>query len=140
MTVRTAGFGMTVIAVLVLFGSLLAGLRPGALGDTGQPLAVTSEAESGSGRIRVEVLNGAGVAGLARDVTERLRRQGFDVVYYGNAGSLARDSTVVLDRRGDTLSTRRVADALGVVRTETALDTTLYLEATVILAPDFVPD
>jgi hypothetical protein len=140
MTMRSAGLALTLAAVLVLVGSMVAGLRP-------QPTATpwpSASIPAGSGpepeRIRVEVLNGAGVAGLARDVTERLRRDGFDVVYYGNAGRLARDSTTVLDRIGNPVASSRVAAALGIELIEVAIDTTLYLEATVILAPDFVED
>ena len=128
------------MAVLVLLGSMLAGLR----GSPARDLwSVSTAGVSGAGpgaveRIRVEVLNGAGVPGLARSVTERLRSLGFDVVYYGNASAPAGDSTVVLDRAGDAGAAGKVAAALNVGRIETALDTTLYLEATVILGSDWI--
>lgn len=136
MTLRTLGFTLTMVAVAVLLGSLVLGLRGAAepLPDEPPPVSVlTGQGE----RIRVEVLNGAGISGLAREVTESLRAEGFDVVYYGNAGSLARDSTAVLDRAGNRAAVEAVARALRVARIETAIDTTLYLEATVVLAPDW---
>jgi hypothetical protein len=133
---RLFGFVATVIAVVVLVGSLVAGLG-GAAGDDAW-LAPAARPVPGEGeRIRVEVLNSAGIVGLARDVTEQLRSAGYDVVYYGNAGRLARDSSVVLDRAGNAPAVARVAESLGIPRVEVALDTTLYLEATVILAPDW---
>ncbi len=133
---RLAGLLVTSLAVLLLLGSLVMGLqRPPTL-DGWEPVPV-SALRVGDERIRVEVLNGAGVAGLARETTERLRASGFDVVYYGNAGSLARESTVVLDRGRNPSAVAQVARELGIDRIETVPDTSAYLEATVILAPDW---
>jgi hypothetical protein len=136
MTQRLVGLLITSLAVIVLLGSLVVGLRGPRTVDGWEPVPISTLRE-GADRIRVEVLNGAGVEGLARETTERLRASGFDVVYYGNAGALARDSTVVLDRGSDPAAVARVAQELGIERVEIATDTTLYLEATVILAPDW---
>jgi hypothetical protein len=136
---RLLGFVLTVVAVVVLLGSLVAGLGP----STGEPaweeFRLPYPPQAPRERIRVEVLNGAGIAGLAREVTEQLRSEGFDVVHYGNAQRGGVDSTAVLDRIGDRQAAEAVASALGVGRIQTALDTALYLEATVILGRDF-PD
>jgi len=70
--------------------------------------------ERPEGRIRVEVLNAGGVSGLARDATDFLRDHGFDVVYFGNAGSFDADSTLVFDRVGRPEAARAVAEALGI--------------------------
>lgn len=133
---QAVGFGATGAAVLVLLGSLVLGLRGGPEAEA-DDMMVGPASPLLRERIRVEVLNSAGITGLAREVTERLRAEGFDVVYYGNAGRLARDSTVILDRSGDAGAVRQLGIALGIDRFETALDTTLYVEATVILGPDW---
>jgi hypothetical protein len=137
---RLAGFLLTIAVVLVLLGSLVAGLRSvpaesEVVPHTSSPRAPVVLRE----RVRVEVLNGAGVPGLARDVTRDLRAAGFDVVYYGNATRSDQDSTLVIDRIGNPAAAAAVAAALGVMRVETALDTTLYLEATVVLGRDAAP-
>lgn len=88
-------------------------------------------------RIRVEVLNGAGVDQLARRATDRLRAQGFDVVYYGNAEEFDRDSSVVIARVESPQPARRVADALGLHRVERQLDRDLSLDVTVVLGKDW---
>ena len=85
------------------------------------------------------MLNAAGVAGLARTATERLRDRGFDVVYFGNAESFGVDTSVVLDRVGRPQVARDVAAALGISRVESRPDSTLYLEATVVLGRDLAP-
>lgn len=88
-------------------------------------------------RIRVEVLNGAGVDGLAGRATERLRELGFDVVYYGNADDFGRDSSVAIARLESMEPARRVADALDLQRVEHEPDRNLYLDVTVILGTDW---
>jgi hypothetical protein len=87
-------------------------------------------------RGRVDVLNATATSGLAADVTDRLRAAGFDVVHYGNADTVP-DSSAVIDRIGNPDIARAVADALGIDRIRTAVDSTLYLDATVILGIDF---
>jgi len=91
-------------------------------------------------RTRVEVLNAAGRAGLARAATERLRAQGFDVVYFGNASGFGRDSSIVLDRAGDPAAAAAVAKALGIPTVRSEPDPGLYLEVTVILGLDWPPE
>jgi hypothetical protein len=89
------------------------------------------------GRVRVEVLNGSGKAGLARAATERLRDAGFDVVYFGNAARVA-DSSVVIARSTDDSNARAVARRLGIRPVRIDPDTTLLLEVTVVLGKDWI--
>jgi hypothetical protein len=89
--------------------------------------------------VRVEVLNGAGVSGLAREATHRLRNDGFDVVFFGNAARFDHARSVVLDRTGDTATARRIAHALGIDSIASVPDATLLLDATVILGADWPP-
>lgn len=130
------------LAVLVLIGSLVAGVR-----EVGRDPKVGGGAgldDLEQGRVRVEVLNAAGINGLARSATERLRSAGYDVVYYGNAPEFGRDTSVVLDRLGRPEDSRAVAEAVGIPLVREAMDTTLYLDVTVIVGTDWagipVPD
>ena len=89
-------------------------------------------------RIQVEVLNAAGVDGLAGRATDYLRRRGFDVVEIGNAE--ARDTTTVLVRSGTALDARHVAQALGLgdSRVVTGGPTTDYtLDVTLFVGADY---
>ena len=92
-----------------------------------------------SDRVRVEVLNGGGYAGAAREATESLRELGFDVVFFGNAGTFDRDSSVVLDRTGSLEHARSVADALGIRNVRSEPDSNLYLDVSVVLGRDWQP-
>jgi hypothetical protein len=131
---RLAGLAATSLAVLVLLASMTLGLRAGSTGAEIFPVSVPAP---GSERVQVEILNGAGIDGLARATTDRLRARGFDVVFFGNAGAQAREISVVLDRGRNPEGAARVARELGIESVEVAIDTTLYLDATVILGPDW---
>ena len=138
------GLGATVLVVLVLAGSLVAGLGLGRGGDAA-PAEGASGASGAPGaprvpaRARVEVLNAAGTAGLARLATHTLRTAGFDVVYFGNAAGERADSSVVIDRVGDVERARAVAAALGIERVVTQPDSTLYLDVSVVLGREWRP-
>ena len=137
-----------IAGILLLAGILIAFLISfvTGLGD-GTPAAdarITGDAASGGERLdrigprlRVEVLNAAGVEGLARRATEHLRDRGFDVVYIGNAGTFELDSTVVVARTANVDAAHRVARALGVDSVVAEPDPQLYLDATVRLGKDW---
>jgi calcineurin-like phosphoesterase len=130
---RLAGLVIGVLLVLVLVGSLVTGLGGGSDASTAEEPVPDVAGE----RVRVEVLNAAGVPGLARDATERLREAGFDVVLYGNATGFGPDTSWVLDRVGRPEAAERVAEALGIGQVRTAIDSTLYLDVSVILGRDW---
>ena len=89
-------------------------------------------------RVTVEVLNGTRRPGAARIATRMLRRQGLDVVFFGNADESA-DSTRVMVRRGDPGRGRDVRQALGVGRIMVAPDTLRRVDVSVVLGQDFRP-
>jgi len=113
-------------------------LALGGRDDSPQERPAPAERPPPGERIRVEVLNAAGVPGIAREATRTLRDADFDVVYFGNAPTFALDSSVVIARSGGEEDARRVARVLRIPRVEARPDTALYLEVTVILARDWV--
>ncbi len=88
-------------------------------------------------RIRVEVLNGGGRAGMARLATEELRDRGFDVVYFGNGSPV--EASEVVDRVGRLDLARDVARGLGVERVRSEADSSRFVDVTVHLGPDWGP-
>lgn len=87
-------------------------------------------------RIRVEVRNGSGIPGAAAQVTEYLRDAGFDVVDFGNAAEFDQARTTVIDRIGVPQRAREVATALRGVPIESSMDSTLFLDVTVVVGRD----
>ena len=90
------------------------------------------------GRVTVEVLNGTGHDGLARETTRQLRRAGIDVVFFGDASTRGRDTTLLLVRRGDSHAAERVRGALGYGVVALDPDPSRLLDVTVVLGADAV--
>jgi hypothetical protein len=86
----------------------------------------------------VEVLNGAGRPGLARQATQLLRQRGLDVVYFGNAERGA-DTTWVLVRRGELARGHQAARALGQGVVRSAPDSLPRVDVTIVLGRDYRP-
>lgn len=139
---RTIGLVATLAAVVVLVGSLAFGLdgsgtaapavsEPGGTGEVAEPPA---------DRVRVEVLNASGRPGLARQATRFLRDRGYDVVNFGNAGARAGSTSEVIDRVGNRDAADDVAEALGIVKVSAKADSSLAVDATVILGTDWRAD
>jgi LCP family protein required for cell wall assembly len=63
--------------------------RGGAGGPSSRPSAKVSPAQ-----VRVRVLNGAGIGGLAQRAAEQLKTQGFNVIEVGNAGLTTAQSQI----------------------------------------------
>jgi hypothetical protein len=152
MRARTESALLLVAGALVcaFIGSFALGMLAGDTGppDDGEvrsadpPPASPPALHIGEPGARVEVLNASGTAGLARRATEALRAAGFDVVYFGNAGpataASADSGSVVIDRIADPVRARAVADALGIARVITTEDSTLLLDATVVIGKDWL--
>jgi len=62
-----------------------------------------------------------------------------DVVYFGTAPGESLDSTRIVIRRGDGAVGERVRRALGIGKVIVRRDSTLLLDASVLLGRDFVP-
>lgn len=90
-------------------------------------------------KTQVEVLNGCGVAGIAKDVTDFLREAGVDVVYLGNHKNFNVTASQVVDRSGNTDEAGEIADMLGIDEKEviSEVDKSKQLQASIILGKDY---
>jgi hypothetical protein len=138
---QTIGIFVTLVAVAVLIGSLVAGVMARRGGSpavaSNAPAAPAPDVGVPAGRVRVQVLNASGRPGLAREATRVLRDRGFDVLEFGNGKGFPPDSSMVLDRAGRLEVARQVADAVGIRRVAARPDSNLYLDATVVLGKDW---
>jgi hypothetical protein len=89
------------------------------------------------GRVRVEVLNGGGVAGAARRATDLARGAGFDVVYFGNAASFGQVESEVVDRVGRPEFAQVVAEVLGIRNVRSEPDPDRYVDVSVVLGSEW---
>jgi len=87
--------------------------------------------------VRIEILNGTSLDGLARRTKALYESFGFDVVSFGNADNDKYVNTVVLDRRGSPEAARRAADIIHCERIHTQSSASSDADITVILGRDF---
>lgn len=115
-------------------------------GTQESPLDVTQDAiESGkssehTGPIRLQVLNGCGVRGIARAVAPKLRSMGFDVRESGNAKNFRHERSKVYDRVGNLPTAYLVADSIGIdsALVGELIDPDLFdIDVTVVVGVDF---
>jgi len=90
-------------------------------------------------RIQVEILNGCGVSGLAKRLTDYLRARGIDVVSSGNFRHFNMANSEVLDRTGNNERSTKLAEILGIGSEQVRVqkDSNLQLDATIILGADY---
>ncbi len=99
---------------------------PAAKADTGKRVST---------RVTAEVWNATGKSGLAREMTEYLRRRNVDVVRYGNYG-VRRRHTQIISRTGDLKPAREVANIIGCRNIETNLDFSRMVDINVVIGED----
>ena len=87
--------------------------------------------------IRVEVLNGSGKGGVAKEMTDYLRARGFDVIDYGNAENQSFYETIVLDRTGDRILAEHLARVIGARQVVQQKNPYLALDVTLIMGRDY---
>jgi hypothetical protein len=140
-TARSRFESIALVAALILATAFLASAVYGVLHRPAHESAVVRQTTGsppapGPVRGRVEVLNASGRSGLARAATMQLRDAGFDVVYFATARA-NQDSSVVLDRIGNHGIAAAAASALSIATVREERDSTLLLDATVIVARDW---
>jgi hypothetical protein len=133
---RTRRAVVALIAVMLMGGGALVAMRRQRAPVTPAPPA-DIRARSGV-RIRVQVLNGTKVRGLARRATMLLRDRGFDVVETGTV-TAAIDTTVVLNLSGHADWAATIARLFAPARVQTRPDSSRYLDIAVVLGTSWRP-
>lgn len=140
-----------VVTLVVLLGALVAAVFAWRSGNDAEPFSAsgmsteddaardTAVMAPAGERIRVRILNGTKVAGLARRGTQHLRDFGYDVVDYGNAGSDAELSTFVQVSAESERVGARIARALGVTDVRRADAPLAFVDVVVVLGADWQP-
>lgn len=95
--------------------------------------------DSTASKIRIEVLNGCGVSGVAEKLTDSLRAKGFDVVRLGNYRSFEIENTILIERNENSVSAEKVAMVVGLDKENIIqqLNPDYLLDVTFILGKDY---
>lgn len=88
------------------------------------------------GQVRVEILNGSGVEGLAARVAKMLESEGFEIVRIGNVDGMEYSSTHVYDRKGKEENAQKVAKVIDIKNYEVDIDDKVNADVTIILGKD----
>ena len=85
---------------------------------------------------QIEVLNGTGELGVAREVTMQLRKMGIDVLIEGNAGRFDYRETILVDRKGNPELMKKLSKRLGVSRVIIQIQDKPRVDATLVVGWD----
>ena len=88
-------------------------------------------------RVRVRVVNGTDVRGLARRATLVLRDLGYDVVDFDGDAKAHRERTVILSHTKHDDWAQRVQRAMSASAIEASADSAHYVDLTVLLGSDW---
>jgi LytR cell envelope-related transcriptional attenuator len=93
-------------------------------------------ADGTSRRLRVELLNGTGVAGIAESARAGLAKLGVDVVAVGNAERFDYSESILVARERGT-DVRLLGDVIGCAHVVDQLDKDATADASLILGADY---
>lgn len=90
--------------------------------------------------IQVNILNGSGVANIARTFTDFLRARQFDVVEMTNYKEKNVEHTFIIDQVSDTVAAQKIAYALGIspMRITHEPDSNAFVDAAVVIGKDYL--
>lgn len=102
-------------------------------------LEASEDPNHGGGMIRIEILNGTTVSGMAKKTKELFQSYGFEVVAMGNSASMDQAATQVIDRKGNPALAERTAKIIKCdkISTQVQSGSAQDVDVTVILGKDF---
>lgn len=86
--------------------------------------------------IKIKILNGTDVPGLARRMRERLIREGMNVVEFGTSPYKKLNRSIIINRRGNIGSARRVAELTEIKNVFHVIDNTQLHNILIIIGED----
>ncbi|MBN2079179.1 MAG: LytR C-terminal domain-containing protein [Spirochaetes bacterium] len=86
--------------------------------------------------IKIKILNGTDTPGLARKMRERLIREGMNVVEFGTSPYTKMTRSIIINRRGNVASARRVAELTDIKNVFHVIDNTQLHNILIIIGED----
>lgn len=99
-------------------------LTPLVIGEEGDPV------------IKIKILNGTDIPGLARKVRNTLNRDGLNVVEFGTSPFRKMDHSLIISRKGDLNAVRKVSELTGINSIHYIVDNSLLHNILIILGED----
>lgn len=86
--------------------------------------------------IKIKIVNGTGVPGLARKMRESLIREGLNVVEFGTSPYRKMERSVIINKRGNVAAVNRVAELTGIQNIYHVIDNTQLHNVMIIIGED----
>lgn len=96
--------------------------------------------ETGDKNVKVRLLNGTRIPGLARKVRDQLMREGVIVVEFGTADSQDFRETVIINQKGNAADSRFVGGIIGITNEHYIIDSSQLHALTVIIGTDLAEE
>lgn len=97
------------------------------------PLIMGKTADSG---IKIKILNGAGVPGLARKMRNDLIREGLSVIEFGTVSDREYRDSIIISRKGNISSMEKLVQLTGIRNIYPIIDNTLLHNVLIIIGRD----
>jgi hypothetical protein len=94
--------------------------------------------ENSDTSIKVKILNGTNVPGLAKKMRNILVREGLNVVEFGTSPYPFMDQTIIINQKGDLAGVKKVSEILGINKIYNIVDSTQLNNALIIIGKDYV--
>ena len=88
--------------------------------------------------VKVKILNGTNVPGLARKMRNRLMRDGLNVVEFGTSPFMKMQSSLIINRKGDYSAAKSVSEITGIKKVYYIVDNTELHNVLVIIGKDMI--
>lgn len=93
---------------------------------------------SGESAIKVKVLNGTNVSGLAKKMRAVLVREGLSVVEFGTSPYPFMDETIIINQKGESSSVKKLSEIIGTDKIYHILDSSQLNNALIIIGKDYI--
>lgn len=142
---------LTIVEILYKSGNLHTSVLPGRVDENGgyyvdqvtykiyeesflKPIVLNVNNESS---IKVKILNGTMISGLAKKMRNMLTREGLTVVEFGTSPFPLNENTVIINQKGSIEQVRNVSSIIGVDRIYHVIDTSQLNDILIIIGKDF---
>lgn len=99
------------------------------------PLLLKEKGETG---IKIKILNGTNVPGLAKRMRNILMREGLSVVEFGTSPYRDMEHSIIINRSGDSEKVMRISELSGINRIYHVIDSTVLYNSLIIIGKDYI--
>jgi CRISPR/Cas system-associated protein Cas7 (RAMP superfamily) len=88
--------------------------------------------------IKVKILNGTDVPGLARKMRNNLIKEGLNVVEFGTSSGKSVKESIIINRKGNYSAAKKISELTGIKNIYHVIDNTLLYNILVIIGEDYI--